>query len=227
MSDVSEAASVRLLLADYAAIDPGGRINAIGAGLNGLGINQTTGLTVGFALIVQVGVPPQLYDAECAVEILLEDASGGLVELPLVTGLPSQQAIRVGQAVRFDTPRLPVSVNVPRRYLHARAQWVLSFASGLPLVAGQGYGWRVKIDDATKDDWIERFIVVGTPTGPVVGLQVSASLPRAATSLLMFGHLAPCGLGHLATELLTGRLSTSSLFRGRQCPWKQSECSIT
>jgi hypothetical protein len=168
VSEVSEVATVSLLLADYAVASPDGKINALGAGLTALALNPMTGLTAGFALIVRVGVPPQLYEAECSVEILLEDSSGGLVEVSLAPGVPPQP-IRVGQAVTFERPRFPTPVAVPSAYLPARAQWVLHFANGLPLVAGQGYGWRVRIDSAGTNDWAERFVVVGAPAGPVLG----------------------------------------------------------
>jgi hypothetical protein len=158
-----------MLVADYAIADQAGKVNALGAGLTAVGINPGTGLTAGFALFVQVGVPPQFYNAECAVEIVLEDAGGALVELPSpAPGLP-QQPVRVGQAIRFDPPRFAGPVNVPARYLPSRVQWVLSFTTGLPLAVGQGYGWRVKIDDATSDEWVERFVVLGPVAGPVVG----------------------------------------------------------
>jgi len=169
VSDVSDAATVRILLADAAIADPAGKVNALGAGLTGLGINPGTGLTSGFALFIQVGVPPQFYNAECAVEIVLEDIGGALVEIPGPgPGLPPQP-LRVGQAVRFDTPSFPQPANVPPRYLPARVQWVLSFATGLPLAMSQGYSWRVKIDNETKDDWVERFVVLGPVAGPVLG----------------------------------------------------------
>jgi hypothetical protein len=147
---------------------PDGKTNALGAGLTVLGINPLTGLTAGFALIVQVEVPPQYYGAECSVEILLEDSSGGLVEVALAPGVPAQP-IRVGQAVRFDPPVFPVTVSVPSAYLPARTQWVLHFATGLPLAAGHGYGWRVKIDDASEGGWVEKFVTIGAPAGPVIG----------------------------------------------------------
>lgn len=171
MSEVSEAATVRLLLADYAVADPAAKINALGAGLTVMGINVTSGLTAGFSLIVQIGVPSTLYNAECSVEVLLEDSGGGLVGVPLATGLPQQstQPIRIGQVVRFDPPRLPAPVSMPSSYLPARVQFVLNFTMGLPLMPGQGYGWRVKLDDASRDDWVEKFVVIGPPTGPVIG----------------------------------------------------------
>lgn len=168
MSDVSDAARVQLLIADYAVADPAGKLNVIGGALTGMGWNPNTGTTPPFALLVMVSVPPRLYNAECAVEILLENPGGALVELPGPTGVPSQQ-LRVGQAVRFEEPRFPGPVNAPVRYLPARSQWALTFMTGLPLVAGQGYVWRVKIDDVSHDDWTERFVVFGPVAGPVLG----------------------------------------------------------
>lgn len=168
MSEVSDVATVRILLADYATTETG-KINALGAGITAIGISPTiSGLTIGFALIVQVGVPHQFYNAECSVEMLLEDSSGGLVEIPPAPGLPTQP-IRVGQAIRFDPPKFQQPVSAPANYLPARVQWVLNFTTGLPLSAGQGYAWRVKIDDASRDEWLERFVVVGPSPGPVLG----------------------------------------------------------
>ena len=147
----------------------GGKVNLIGGGVTGLGVNPGTGATTPFALFVSVAVPPDLYHAEGAVEIVLQDASGSLVEVPGPSpGLPAQP-LRVGQAVRFDEPRFDRQVNVPPRFLYARAQWSLTFATGLPLMPGDGYVWRVSIDSETRDEWTERFVVVGQPVGPVLG----------------------------------------------------------
>jgi len=169
VSEVSDAAVVRMFLADYAVVDPAGKINAIGGGLTAVGFNPGTGMSASFALFVQVGVPPALYGSQSAIEILLQDAGGELVELPgPAPGLP-QQPVRVGQAVRFDEPQFPQPVSVPARFLQARVQWVLGFTSGLPLMPSQAYSWRVKIDDESNDEWIERFVVLGPAPGPVIG----------------------------------------------------------
>jgi hypothetical protein len=157
-----------MLLADYGIVEAG-KINALGAGVTAIGINPgLPGFTIGFALIVQVGVPHQFYNAECSVEMLLEHAGGGLVEISPSPGLPPQP-VRVGQAVRFDPPVFQRQVSAPSNYLPARVQWVLNFTTGLPLVPGQGYAWRVKIDDSTRDEWLEKFVVIGAPARPVLG----------------------------------------------------------
>src|SRR5262249_44723846 len=112
-----------------------------------------------------VSVPPKLYNAECAIEIVLEDSTGTPVALPGPTG--EAQVMRVGQAVRFEEPKpLP---GIPRHTLRSRTQWVLAFATGLPLPVGQRYAWRVKIDHQTRGDWTEEFVLPGPVPGPVIG----------------------------------------------------------
>lgn len=169
VSDVSDNAVVRLMLADYAIADPAGKLNVVGGGLNGVGQNPATGLTLAFALVVSVGVPPQFYNDGAAVEIVLEDGVGNLVVLPApAPGMPDQP-VRIGQALTFEEPRFGPGVSAPRRYLPARTQWVMGVSPGLPLIAGQSYRWRVRIDDETRDDWTEPFVVFGPPAGPVLG----------------------------------------------------------
>ena len=158
MSEVSDAATVRLLLADFAAADPQNKLNIIGGGLTLVGFNPQVGLTVPFGLAVSVGVPSKLYDAEASVEIILEDAVGDPVTVPAPVGPP--QPMRVGQAITFEKPSFP-GVHVPSGLMGARMQWVLGFNTGLPLPPGQRYVWRVKIDHDTRDDWTEEFYVPG------------------------------------------------------------------
>lgn len=169
MSEVSDAAVVQALLADYAVADPQGKLNLIGGGISWLGRNPATGLTGAFALVASVEVPPRLYGAECSIEILLEDSAGTLVMLPgQAPGLP-QQSMRLGQVVRFEEPRFPPMATVPARYINGRRQWVLLFNTGLPLTEGQGYAWRIRIDNETRDDWAQKFVVLGEPQPPVLG----------------------------------------------------------
>lgn len=166
VSELSDAATVRLVLADYAAIDPANKVNIIGSGLNILGFNREASVTAPFALVVSVRVPPTYYEAECSVEIVLEDPAGTQVLLPGPTG--EAQPMRVGQAVRFDRPSFQ-GIHVPQGAIHARSQWVLYFSGGLPLSVGQPYVWRVRIDHESRDDWTEEFFVPGPVAGPVIG----------------------------------------------------------
>ena len=169
MSEVSDAAIVYTLLADYAVADPQGKLNVIGGGLTWLGRNPATGLTVPFALVASVEIPPRLYGAESSTEILLEDSAGNLVMLPGPTPDLPQQPMRVGQVVRFEESRFPQMAAFPARYMNGRFQWVLLFNTGLPLAEGQGYAWRIRIDNETRDDWTQKFVVLGQAQGPVMG----------------------------------------------------------
>jgi hypothetical protein len=153
-------------LADYAANDATGKLNVIGGGVDAIGFNPAAGLTVGFALVVTIKVPPAHYGDECAVEIILEDDSGEVVALPGPT--PEGQKMRVGQAVRFEEPVFP-GTNIARGVLPARWRSVLGFATGLPLALGQRYTWRVRIDHHSDGHWVYPFVVPGPPAGPVIG----------------------------------------------------------
>lgn len=169
MSDASDTAVVRMIIADYSVADPvSGKVSIIGGGATGLGLSPQTGLTVPFALYVSVSAPPDLANQDCTVDIVLEDSSGELVSLPLAPGLPDQP-VRVTQAFTFVQPSFAQPVSAPPRYLYPRAQWALSFPTGLPLTVGQGYTWRVNVDGETRDDWIERFVVLDPVPGPVLG----------------------------------------------------------
>lgn len=171
MSDVSDTATVRLLIADYASVDAAGKLNVIGGGVSligqadRLGLGGPSGFTAPFALVVAVAVNPTLYRSEFALEVALEDSKGELVELPGPAGQP--QKMRIAQNSTFEEPK--TVPGVPRGLLRARIQWVLMFNGGLPLAIGQRYLWRVKIDGATSDRWTEEFFVPGPPPAPVLG----------------------------------------------------------
>jgi hypothetical protein len=165
VSEVASDATVRLLIADYAAVDAGGKLNIIGGGIAVIGHVQPTGATPPFALVVSITVPPKHYNADCSVEIILEDSGGTPVSVPGPTG--QSQVMRIGQATRFEEPKL--LPGIPRNELRARAQFVLAFATGLPIQIGQRYRWRVKIDHDTRDEWTEEFFVPGPAPAPVLG----------------------------------------------------------
>jgi hypothetical protein len=172
VSEVSDTAIVRLLIADYVAIDAAGKLNVIGGSLSVLGQQDQgsgapSGFTVPFGLVVSVAVQSTLYGSECALEVALEDSKGEVVKLPGPAGQP--QKMRIAQNSVFEEPRLPAVAGVPRGSLRARTNFVLMFNNGLPLAIGQLYLWRVRIDHDTRDDWTEEFFVPGPPPEPVIG----------------------------------------------------------
>lgn len=165
MSEIAEDATVRLLIADYAATDAAGKLNVIGGGVSSIGYVAQTGLTAAFAVVMSVAVPSKHLNAECSVELVLEDSTGAPVSLPGPAG--QSQLLRIGQAIQFGEPKaLP---GIPRLALPLRHQWVVAFSNGLPLPVGQLYVWRVKIDHDTRDIWTETFYVPGPVPGPVLG----------------------------------------------------------
>lgn len=166
MSAIADAAAVSLEVADYAAKDASGKVNVIGGGLDLILVQPAAGLSAPFVLIVTVSVPPQFYNEECALEIILEDALGKVVELP--GPMDNSQKMRVGQTVTFEEPKFP-KANVPRHVMWPRTRVLLNFAAGLPLAVGQAYSWRVRIDGESKDTWVYRFAVPGPMPGPVLG----------------------------------------------------------
>lgn len=166
MSEVSDVATARLLIADYAGTDLSGKLNIVGGLVTVLGSNPViSGMTSPFSLAVWVSVPPNHYDAECSVQVVLEDASGEPVSVPGPAGESS--IMRIVQPVTFKPPVFPGLGAVPSGLsLPSRAQWVAAFPTGLPLAVGKQYSWRVKIDDVTRDDWIEAFMVVEQVAAP-------------------------------------------------------------
>lgn len=171
MSDVSEAATVRLLIADYISADAVGKLNLIGGGLSIIGtqpdaLGASVGNSAPFGIVVSVAVGAELYGTEASFELVLEDSAGKPVALPSPDG-KGTQTMRIAQNVMLEEPSYPLGMGIPRRTLPARTQWVLMFVAGLPLPPAALYRWRVKIDHDSRDEWTEPFYVPGAP-GPVV-----------------------------------------------------------
>lgn len=159
MSRVSDVVRVRILIADYAAVDQAGKLNVIGGGISVVTRRPSAEQTAAVALVVSLTAPPERYGDDCAVEITLEDASGGLVALP--GGPPGElRPLRISQSAKFAEPSAQTSLITPKSFLWAGVQLLVAFPLGLPLAAGDGYQWRVKVDDQTDDSWTERFVVV-------------------------------------------------------------------
>lgn len=142
MSDASDAITATILLADFANISSDGKLNLIGGGIQLLGFNPEQGLTAAFTVYVGLSSPMPL-DGAPAVEILLADASGNVVQLPGPAGEP--QALRISQNVEFSLPAV-VGLDIPKGALPSTSQFVIGFTNGLPLQVGHSYTWRVQVD---------------------------------------------------------------------------------
>jgi hypothetical protein len=163
VSPLSDVASVHLLIADYAAADPTGKVNIIGGEIAIVGRPTGAPTTSPFFLVASVAVPPDYYDQEAIIEIALQEMGGDIVILPGATpDLPSTP-ILIRQIAKFTEPTAQAQLLLPERfkqgYLRGRVQIVVGFPSGLPLTAGEGYVWRVRVDGETGGDWTREFVV--------------------------------------------------------------------
>ena len=161
VSTVSDAATVRLLIGDFVAVDAmSSKLSVVGGGVTVLGL-APGGNTAPFGVYVSITVPPAQYGESSHVELVLEEAGGAPAEVPAPPdGTP--KPLRMGQDVSFQEPNLPVSDSI-KTFLPARAQLAIGFPIGLPLEPKRGYRWRIVIDGDTRDDWTESFIVVVAP----------------------------------------------------------------
>ena len=100
-----------------------------------------------------------------AVELALEHDDGTLVTLQ---GPAGPQFLRVGHAQALK-PAVVQNVDVPPNAVRPSHQFVMYFASGLPLEPNRSYTWRVRIDHDTHDAWTETFYVATAATPPVLG----------------------------------------------------------
>lgn len=169
MSDISDNAIVRILLANHISVDASDAANILGAGIELISVDPATGMTVPFALMALISFRREDAGEAPAIEVTLEDASGNAVMLPSPAGpLGPPQAIRVAAANQLQERLFP-GIYVPRGTVRPRVQVVLNFATGLPLAVGQSYSFRVRIDNQTKDHWVEPFYIPGPNPGPVIG----------------------------------------------------------
>ena len=165
MSEAADAAIVRVMLADFANAGSENKLNIVGGGITMMMFDPNIGATVPHAVIATVAFPSQFVGEAPAVELALENADGSLVALPTPEG---PQFLRVGAADALKPAVVP-HAHVPSDAVRLSKQFIMFFASGLPLAPNQGYTWRIKIDHDTRDEWTEKFYVFTADPGPVIG----------------------------------------------------------
>lgn len=164
MSEVAESAHVRIILADYAAADDKGKLNIVGGGISIVGINPQTQGTSAFSVVATVSFAPKFIGESPAVELQLEDQHGEIFVMPG----NSPQKLRAGVSSELK-PSDIAGLTVPGNAVRPKSQIVMQFMNGLPLKPGQTYRWRVKVDQATQDEWTEPLYVPTLAIGPTIG----------------------------------------------------------
>lgn len=164
MSEVSHRANKSLILADYANLDAGGKLNIIGGGVAMVGFEPSQGVSTRITLVATIDVPGDLLPAEFSVEVMLM-RDGALVNLP---GPAGPQPLRIGEVQTLERPQLPGPVAL-RDHVGARRIILLDFSNGLPLAPGGAYEWVVQVDGDEDNRVSYPFVVAPPPAYPVIG----------------------------------------------------------
>jgi len=160
-----DEARVTVLLADYVAVDAGGKLTAVGAAFTLTGL-QPDGHTPPMHVAVLVDVPGPLVGQDFSMSVSLrDDESGAPVLVPGPSGEP--EPLRIAQVMRAQPPNVP-GLQLPPS-LPGRVQVVLGFPAGLPLEVGHSYRWSVELDGASRPEWSAPFHVPAPAPGPVFG----------------------------------------------------------
>lgn len=164
MSVVFDAATVSLMMSDFAVTDGLAKLQVVGGGLQVVGRDHKKGVSNAFALTASLSFDPAVINEQYAFEIVLENADG----TPAPMGSDGSGVMRFGQTLQVEEPNFR-GAQVPRHALPPRTQMVLYFNTGLPLPAGRVLVWRARIDGDSKREWTLPFFVIAPPAGPVLG----------------------------------------------------------
>jgi hypothetical protein len=165
VSDVAEAASAVVLVADFAASDMLGKVNALGLGWHVTRIGPG-GVTPPQSVVALIEVPGSFGSQSMAAELSLLDAADELVTVPGPDG--TEQAVRVAQVLQIPPLILNPGEIMPPD-LTIRLQVAVNIPVGVQLAPNSMYKWRLALDSKTDPGWEARFWVVGLGPGPVFG----------------------------------------------------------
>lgn len=160
---VADEADVTLLLADFANVDAGGKLNVIGGGWQAVG-RLPTGMTPPFSVVIRVEFPSARSGEQFAYGLVLHDEHGGTISFPGPSG--ELQELRIQHLAKAEKPTVP-QVALPD-HLPSRVQIVINFGGGLLLSPG-GYRWQFEVDGNARPEWHLAFAVIGPPPPPVIG----------------------------------------------------------
>lgn len=176
---IFDDASVTVFVADHIATDAAQKITALGAGFLLTGLDPQTRLSAPQHVAVLIDVPAKYVGQQFALSLELRDETiGQTVQVPTP---PTGQldALRVQQVVPVNPPLLG-GASLPEG-TPIRSQVTLGLPTGVPLVAGHRYAWRVEIDGQHRSGWKAVFSVLGPTPGPVFGGPAGpAAIPNIA-----------------------------------------------
>jgi hypothetical protein len=157
--------SAMVAIADYVAVDAGGKVSAIGLGFTVSGI-QPTGLSAPQYVLAFVDAPAKYAGDETSLTLELRNLTDDeVVKAPGPSG--QLDAVRISNPARFERPVIPgihLGADMP-----VRLQMTLGFPNGLPVVPGKTYAWKLQVDGRSRQSWRAFFHVPAAPPGPIIG----------------------------------------------------------
>lgn len=166
-NSIAAHSTITVIMADYANIDVGGKLNIIGGGAQIVGLVPIAPNQYGMpsqALVVRVLVTPAHHNEKFSLSISLTDETAGVpVSVPQADG--TMQALRIQQVAETTALGVPPGVDVAK--LSGVMQVVMNIPPGLPLDFGHHYRWIVEIDGHQRAS--ATFQVPSQPMLPVVG----------------------------------------------------------
>lgn len=155
-------ASVTLFIADFANVDGGGKVNALGAGFEVVGV-QPNSFSAPMSLVLWIDVPSRHVGEQFTFSIELRDEeSDQIVRVPGPTG--RSEPLRIQQVARVNPPNVP-GVFLPQGF-PSRTNFLMAFPNGVQVTPGHSYRWVAQIDGQGRPGWNTRFHVAGPP--PIV-----------------------------------------------------------
>lgn len=162
MSDLAAEADLAIWLADFATLDPQGKLNLLGGGVSILGFDPMQGVTARFTVVGRVRIPVKYTPTDVPVELSLLDEVGEVVSI----GVPTPQPLRIAQVAKIEKPNVVGMPSLPPE-LPAQHIVILDIA-GLPLQPGRTYAWSLRVDGDEENAKRQAFMVAGLSAPPIV-----------------------------------------------------------
>jgi hypothetical protein len=165
---IAAGARAVILIADFANVDAGGKLNLLGAGWQ---VVRRAAPSPGappalppHSVVVIIDIPPAHVGEQFAMTLILNDAHGEpvTIENPI---LGEPQALRIQQLVTVQAAPVP---GVPPGEVAGRVQAVIGLQA-LVVDPGIPYTWTLEIDGHRSYHWQAVFFVAREEVPPVFG----------------------------------------------------------